>query len=108
MYKTLKRISLGVKIRLAYRQKLGDLKKRMRKVEKDQRKVDALILKWEDKANTATVLADKAVQESQHVWTKLQNIVHDITMIGTTPRNADETRTMIRKHVESTRKELMN
>lgn len=41
MYKTLKRISLGVKIRLAYRQKLGDLKKRMRKVEKDQRKVDA-------------------------------------------------------------------
>lgn len=108
MYKTLKRLSLQMDIRIAYRKKLQNLKKRMRRLQKDQRRVDALMLKWEDKANTATVLADKAVQESQHVWTKLQNIVHDITMIGSAPRNAEDARATIRKHVETTRKELMN
>lgn len=108
MYKTLKRMALSVGVRIAYRKKLRNLKKRIRRVEKDQRRVDALILKWEDKSNTAVILADKAVQESQHVWTKLQNIVHDITMIGAAPRHAEDTRTTIRKHVESTRKELMN
>lgn len=108
MYKALKRMTLNVQVRFAYRSKLRKLKARMRKIKLKEAELNALILKWQDKANTATILADRANQETQHVWTKLQNIVHDITMIGSAPRQAEDTRVAIRKHVEITRKELVN
>jgi len=108
MYRTLKRAILNVGIRFAYREKLRDVKRRMRRLDKKEKKLNELILRWESRVNTASSLSDKALQESEQLWGKLRVILHEITLIGSVQRNAAEIKAMVYRHVESTRKDLMN